>query len=83
MSQEAVPPQNRPQRRMPSIVTGHFSDPALLRPTVLFLLGLLIGTVVIAATRPLPSSGWHPAHSSAASTDKQIRQAPLRRQAAN
>jgi hypothetical protein len=35
----------------------------------MFLLGLLIGTLIIAASRPLPSTGWQPAKSGAATTD--------------
>jgi hypothetical protein len=68
MSESSVPRQNRPQRRRPVDGDEPLSEPAWLRPTLLFLLGLLIGTLVIAGTRPLPSSGWHPANGDAAST---------------
>ena len=34
--------------------------PAWVRPTLLFLLGVLLGAVVLAASRPMSSSAWQP-----------------------
>ena len=50
MSESSVPRQNRPQRRRPVDGDEPLSEPAWLRPTLLFLLGLLIATLVIAGT---------------------------------
>jgi hypothetical protein len=56
MSQRSVPDENRPQRREPTDVDQPQIDPVWLRLSLVFLLGLLLGTLIIAATRPLPSS---------------------------
>ena len=68
MSELSVPRQNRPLRREPVGGDEPVSEPGWLRPTLTFLLGLLIGTLIIAATRPLPNGGWYPANGGAAST---------------
>jgi hypothetical protein len=69
MSEPSVPRQRPPQGNQPIAGDRPPSDPAWLRPTLMFLLGLLIGTLIIAASRPLPSTGSQPAKSGAATTD--------------
>ena len=68
MSQRSVPDENRPQRRESADVDQPQIDPVWLRVSLVFLLGLLVGTLVIAATRPLPSSGRQSSDSSVGTT---------------
>jgi hypothetical protein len=75
MSYEVVPPSSQPPdppRGRPA--PGRDQSPrdlAWLRPTLLFLLGLLVGTLVISATRPPPTSQGQPTDGTIASTDNQ------------
>ena len=57
MAQRSVPAENRPQRRESAAVDEPQIDPVWLRLSLVFLLGLLVGTLIIAASRPLPSGG--------------------------
>lgn len=50
MSEPSVPRQRPPQGNQPIAGDRPPSDPAWLRPTLMFLLGLLIGTLIIAAS---------------------------------
>ena len=68
MSQSSVPDENRPLRREPTNVDQPQIDPGWLRLVLVFLLGLLVGTLIIAATRPLPSSGRQSSESSVGTT---------------
>ncbi len=68
MSQRSVPDENRPQRRESADVDQPQIDPLWLRLSLVFLLGLLVGTLIIAATRPLPSTGRQSSDSSVGTT---------------
>jgi hypothetical protein len=68
MSQRSVPDENRPQRRESTNVDQSQIDPVWLRLSLVFLLGLLLGTLIIAATRPLPSSGRQSSDSAVSTT---------------
>lgn len=58
MSHNSAPPQDPPTRGGPAERDCTAGDPSWLRPALVFLLGILVGTLVMAATRPLPESGW-------------------------
>ena len=69
MSEPSVARQSPPRGDRPTMGDRPPGDPAWLRPTLMFLLGLLVGTLIIAASRPLPSIGRQPADGGAATTD--------------
>ncbi len=68
MSETSVPPRT-PTPREYLDRGGPRGDPAWLRPTALLLLGLLVGTLVIASTKPLSSGGWHPSNTNGAAAN--------------
>ncbi|HWJ52648.1 MAG TPA: hypothetical protein VNT24_04650 [Propionibacteriaceae bacterium] len=72
MSQRSVPDENRPQRRGPADVDQPQIDPVWLRLSLVFLLGLLLGTLIIAATRPLPSGGRQSSDSAVSTTGNPV-----------
>jgi hypothetical protein len=72
MAQRSVPEQNQPQRREPANVDQPQIDPVWLRLSLVFLLGLLLGTLLIAATRPLPPSGRQSSDPAVNTTDNPV-----------
>ena len=68
MSQRSGPDENRPQRRESTNLGQPEIDPLWLRMSLVFLLGLLLGTLLIAGARPLPSSGRQSSDSSVGTT---------------
>ena len=72
MSQRSDRDENQPQRRESTDVDQPQFDPVWLRLSLVFLLGLLVGTLFIAATRPLPSSGGQSSESAVSTTGNPV-----------
>ena len=71
MSEPSLPRQTPGREGRPTEAEVRLADPTWVRPTLMFLLGLLLGTVLIAASRPLASISAQPTDGRAVTNDNQ------------